>query len=73
MATDDTLERRVGELEQAVEELEEKLRKTVRAGEVGSKDEATSGLFLQDGTTRNSVAKVDYDSSSGALRVTKVR
>lgn len=58
-----------------VDELERKLRERVDKPQrriVGSADVPLLTIFLKDGKT-GSVASVDYDSSTGALRVTKVR
>lgn len=62
------LETRVRELEQKQRERDQRPQKSV----LGSRDVPLLTIFLRDGKT-GAVAQVDYDSSAGALRVTKVR
>ena len=62
-------------LERRIEELERKLRERVDKPQrrvLGSAEVPLLTFFLKDAKT-GSVASVDYDSSTGALRVTKVR
>ena len=62
------LETRVKELEQKQRERDQRAQKSV----LGSRDAPLTTVFLRDSRT-GAVAQVDYDSSTGALRVTKVR
>ena len=64
----DDLETRVRELEQKQRERDEKAQKLV----LGTQQVPLTTIYLRDGKT-GAVSKVDYDSSTGALRVTKVR
>ena len=62
------LERRIGTLESRLEDLAER----ISAYQSGTDKNPNTGVFVSDGQSGN-VAKLDYDSAGGTVRVTKVR
>jgi hypothetical protein len=62
------LRRRVQTLESRLEDLAER----VSAYQSGTDKNPNTGVFVSDGDT-GGVAKLDYDSANGNVRVTKVR
>ena len=62
------LKRRIQTLESRLEDLAER----VSVYQSGSDKNPNTGVFVADGKS-GSVAKLDYDSAGGIVRVTKVR
>ncbi len=64
----EALKRRVQTLESRLEDLAER----ISAYQSGTDKNPNTGVFVSDGNGAG-VAKLDYDSAAGTVRVTKVR